>query len=65
MAKGREEKEAGREPFDVWENGALPKGVEAGCLGGRSAAVKRLSPDWLRDVPATLFAGPSELLNPV
>lgn len=65
VAKGREEKEAGREPFEVWENGALPKGREAGCLGGRSAAVERLSPERLREVPATLFACPSELLKPV
>lgn len=56
VAKGREEKEAGREPFGVWENGALPTGTEAGCFGGRSAAVERLSAERLRDVPAALLA---------
>lgn len=46
------------------EEDALPQGREAGCLGGRSAAVEKLSPDRVSDVPATLLTLASELLNP-
>lgn len=63
MARGRAEKEAGPAAVDC-EKGALLKGREAGCLGGRSAAVGRLSAERLSEVPATLPALASELLNP-
>ena len=64
VAKGREEKEAGREEFGACENRMVPAGREEGCLGGRSAATEGLSAERPRDVPAMLFPWPSELLNP-
>jgi len=63
VASGRAEKEAGPAAA-VCEKGALLKGREAGCLGGRSAAVERLSAERLSEVPPTLPALASELLKP-
>ena len=63
MASGREEKEAGPAAA-VCEKGALLEGREAGCLGGRSAAVDRLSAERLSEVPPTLPVLASELMKP-
>lgn len=63
MASGRAEKEAGSAAA-VCEKGTLLEGREAGCLGGRSAAVERLSAERLSEVPPTLPALASELLKP-
>ena len=61
MASGRAEKEAGSAAA-VCEKGTLLR--EAGCLGGRSAAVERLSAERSSEVPPTLPALASELLKP-
>ena len=65
MARGREEKETGREPFSMWGIGAVPAGREAGCFGGRSAVAERLSPEGVAEVPARLFTWPTGLVKPV
>ena len=65
VARGWEEKEAGREPLREGGAGALPTGREAGCFGGRSAVAEMLSPEGDAEVPARLFAWPPGLVKPV
>lgn len=65
VARGWEEKEAGREPLREGGLGALPTGRDAGCFGGRSATAEMLSAEGVAEVPARLLAWPPGLVKPV